>query len=345
MYPSCIPIVRIEGNISVANDNTTYKRKQFPLKLCYAATIHKYQGRSLDQIVIGGFDSKWMPGMLYTALTRCRKAEGLYLQDFNPHCLKANLDGLKEIERIRKYSMIEEKIERLEFFYDYPPENWSFVALQNVRSLHMHIDDVLSDPIMKSSTILCLTETSLDDKNWPGWEKFHDYDLYQTLRNETNKNKSENLKKSGGVAILVKKSLPSGHAWGLENKFLEMTSAVTELTGDHNIVTCIYKDHEIPPKEFIDEMDKIFEQHSNHCPSIIAGDFNLYDDKDIHNGLLNSCALKHGYTPTVNEGTTVNNHLLDQIFISEAYQQYGMKTVILPSYFSDHSLVVLCLPK
>ena len=156
-YPGCIPIVRIEGNISVANDNTTYKRKQFPLKLCYAATIHKYQGRSLDQIVIGGFDSKWMQGMLYTALTRCRKAEGLFLQDFNPQCLKANFDGMKEIERIRKYSLINDKIARLDFFNDYPPDKWNYLCLQNVRSIALHIEDVLCDPIMKSASILCFT--------------------------------------------------------------------------------------------------------------------------------------------------------------------------------------------
>ena len=96
LYPNCIPIVRVEGNISVANDNTTYKRKQFPIKLCYAATIHKYQGRSLDQIVIGGFDSRWMQGMLYTALTRCTRAEGLFLQGFRCERIDISLFGNRD---------------------------------------------------------------------------------------------------------------------------------------------------------------------------------------------------------------------------------------------------------
>ena len=32
------------------------KRKQFPLSLAWAATIHKYQGQSVNVIVIGGYE-------------------------------------------------------------------------------------------------------------------------------------------------------------------------------------------------------------------------------------------------------------------------------------------------
>jgi hypothetical protein len=62
-FPGAIPIKRVEANIVVAK-NSTYKRCQFPLKLCFAATVHKYQGRSLDVIVIGGFKGKGWKGKL-----------------------------------------------------------------------------------------------------------------------------------------------------------------------------------------------------------------------------------------------------------------------------------------
>ena len=344
LYPKAIPIVRIEGNISVANDNTTYKRKQFPLKLCYAATIHKYQGRSLDQIVIGGFNSKWMQGMMYTALTRCRKAEGLFLQDFNPYCLKANLDGLHEIDRIRKYSLVSDKNERLDFFKNYPPKDWFYVCLQNVRSMSLHIEDVLFDPIMQSASILCLTETSLTDKNWNGWKKFKDFEVYSRERRETKTNGTEDQRKSGGVAILVKKSLESGHTvLGNIKKNLEMVNTVTNWAGKPSFVSCIYKDHEMPKKHFIDDMKKVFEHFSNY-PSIITGDFNLYDEHDKDIGLLNSFAKQNGFVPTVHQGTTINDHLLDQIFVNDHLKE-SFTSVNLPSYFSDHNLVVLCLKK
>jgi hypothetical protein len=60
-FPGSIPIKRAEANLEVAT-NSSFKRSQFPIKLCYAATIHKYQGRSLDVVVISGFKGKFWTG-------------------------------------------------------------------------------------------------------------------------------------------------------------------------------------------------------------------------------------------------------------------------------------------
>lgn len=51
--------------------------KQFPFVPAYAITIHKSQGLSLDQALI--FPDCFAPGMLYTALSRLRSLDGLYL--------------------------------------------------------------------------------------------------------------------------------------------------------------------------------------------------------------------------------------------------------------------------
>jgi ATP-dependent exoDNAse (exonuclease V) alpha subunit len=61
-FPSSIPIKRVEANLEVAK-TSSFKRRQFPLKLCYAATIHKYQGRSLDVVVISGFKERFWTGL------------------------------------------------------------------------------------------------------------------------------------------------------------------------------------------------------------------------------------------------------------------------------------------
>jgi hypothetical protein len=67
-FPGAIPIKRVEANVVVAK-NSTYKRCQFPLKLSFAATVHKYQGRSLDVIVIGGFKGKGWKGKLLLVIS------------------------------------------------------------------------------------------------------------------------------------------------------------------------------------------------------------------------------------------------------------------------------------
>ena len=47
-------------------------RKQFPLILSYAVTIHKYQGLSLDCAIIDLSDKIFSSGMAYVALSRVR---------------------------------------------------------------------------------------------------------------------------------------------------------------------------------------------------------------------------------------------------------------------------------
>ena len=343
-YPGAIPIVRIESNISVANDNSTYKRRQFPLKLCYAATIHKYQGRSLDQLVIGGFDSTWMQGMFYTALTRCRTAQGLYLNGFKPDALRSNEDGAREIERLRKNSLIDQRHRRLDFFKNYPPENWNYICLQNVRSLNMHKNDVLEDPIIQAAAMVCLTETSLTDKNWSGWKEFKIFSYYHKRRQDNEFDKENGTRKSGGVAVLVNKKYDSIRDENKEDKTLEMVSAVTKAWNSQIVISGIYKDHKMPRKTFLSKMKNVFENHKSFF-SIILGDFNLHDENGRDMKHLNSLATDNGFIPMVKEGTTVNGHLLDQAYITDTGNRNYLDTVVLPSYFSDHSLVVVCIKK
>ena len=77
-------------------------------------------------------------------------------------------------------------------------------------------------------------------------------------------------------------------------------------------------------------------------PSMILGDFNIDTLKDNY---LVSLVKKHKFVPLVKNGTTINGNLLDQIYVCNFPILDKCEVVTVPSYFSDHDLVVLCLPK
>ena len=57
------------------------KRKQLPLRLAYALTIHKAQGASLDSALIDVGSATFEYGQAYVALSRVRSLDALYIDD------------------------------------------------------------------------------------------------------------------------------------------------------------------------------------------------------------------------------------------------------------------------
>jgi ATP-dependent exoDNAse (exonuclease V) alpha subunit len=53
--------------------------KQYPLKLSWAVTIHKSQGKTFDNVIIDMEYGAFAPGQLYVALSRCKSLEGISL--------------------------------------------------------------------------------------------------------------------------------------------------------------------------------------------------------------------------------------------------------------------------
>ncbi|KAF8049879.1 hypothetical protein N665_2102s0002 [Sinapis alba] len=73
----------------------TFRRRQYPLRLCYAMTINKSQGQSLNQVALYLPRPVFTHGQLYVALSRVTTPEGLKILDDT-----SDLDGADGVTNI-----------------------------------------------------------------------------------------------------------------------------------------------------------------------------------------------------------------------------------------------------
>lgn len=90
---SRIPIDYHTWNLSDVSDEPRLKgiqRKQIPLRLAYAITIHKAQGATLDCALIDVGDNTFEYGQAYVALSRVRDMDGLYIHALDRDAFRAH---------------------------------------------------------------------------------------------------------------------------------------------------------------------------------------------------------------------------------------------------------------
>jgi len=76
---SLVPILLVDKEFTY--ENRTYTRRQFPLMVAYAITVHKSQGLSLDKAVLNIAKKDFSPGLTYVAVSRVKTLQGILFDE------------------------------------------------------------------------------------------------------------------------------------------------------------------------------------------------------------------------------------------------------------------------
>ena len=84
------------------NEESLIVRKQIPLRLAYALTIHKAQGASLDSALVDIGEATFEYGQAYVALSRVRSLEALYVHELDRRAFRVHKDVKEFYESLNR---------------------------------------------------------------------------------------------------------------------------------------------------------------------------------------------------------------------------------------------------
>ena len=293
-------------------------RKQFPLKLGYASTVHKTQGMTVSKIV---YDMKgtFAAGQAYVALSRVTGLEGLYIKNLRADLIYRNDEihvGLQNLPKLCLDGFVQ-------------PQRADLV-LHNVQGLESKITDI-SVTYAKKSEIMCLTETWLKSSCPNNKVHINGFKIFRQDR--------KNTIGHGGVAIYVAEHI---HVEPVQVKDfmcnIEIVITKVFVNGKFLLIGCIYRSPSLSMKltiKCLNEFLSIVERTPGISAAMFVGDFNenLLGAEAHH---ILDFFTTNGYRQVVIDPTYISGSLLDAVYIK--YTELVQVNVI-PTYFSDHEAV------
>ena len=318
MKNNCVPIKEEESLITLGK-NINFMRKNFPLLLAFAVTIHKVQGIQFPNGVISFklFKQRaFNPGQLYVALSRIESLEGLYVTgNVRKELIRADKYATREYERLRMEASIV-PIKRFELL-----ESNFIISLLNVRSLRTHIADIQSDHILRNSDLLLFTETQIEE----GYDTTSIFlqDFKFDFCNEEDKFRSLAVCYRNEIAFKIVVAYVGFMVFSVcKQKYSSLP-----IKG-----LLIYKKNNMSDNEFAYLLNHVFSRNTDI--DIILGDINLdgFAMPNVISNVLNEFDL------IVKEPTQLSGKMLDQIYVKKNID-CKVKTLIKNIYFSDHDAV------
>ncbi|XP_076740544.1 uncharacterized protein LOC143418707 isoform X1 [Maylandia zebra] len=175
-------------------------RRQFPVKLAFACTIHKTQGLTTQTAVVS-MKNIFEPGMAYVALSRVTSLSGLYLQDLDEKKIYANPEVTAALQTMRQAS-VEEMMPLLQVRETASRLDTLTLIHHNTEGLPSHISDIKSHHEMCLADVLCLTESHLQGSFVADSLHLDGYTMFKRNRHVSYTNFPHMASRSGGGVVV-----------------------------------------------------------------------------------------------------------------------------------------------
>jgi ATP-dependent exoDNAse (exonuclease V) alpha subunit len=93
--------IKPDTNYFMINGNHA-SRCQFPLQNCYALTVHKTQGLTLNDISVSLDDQIFSPGQAYVALSRCPNWDNIQIAALSRSAFMTDPTVINEYNRLER---------------------------------------------------------------------------------------------------------------------------------------------------------------------------------------------------------------------------------------------------
>lgn len=313
-------------------------RKQFPIRPSAAKTVHRCQGDTLDEVVVD-FPPSTREHMHYVGLSRVRNIDSLHVLRLTENKIKVNSKVLQEMHRLRSTKLLDISYLSLDSISDVRTLK---ILFENVRSLHLHADDIRCDFNVQAADINIFVETALcaNDNNGD-----YCFEGFQFFRNDI---EPQIIRRTPyGTAIYIRNSLQClSVPFRYNFNDVEITILVVNYLHpiEHVYIVGIYRSKtKVKLSKFIEALDYLETTILAGKATIIFGDFNidLSRESSERKTLMLNMVQSKGYIQLIQEYTTDYRTQIDHIYTNVPHLVYA--SGVLESYYSDHKPIYACL--
>ncbi|KAE8291472.1 ATP-dependent DNA helicase PIF1 [Larimichthys crocea] len=312
-------------------------RRQFPIKLAFACTIHKVQGMTRTSAVVS-LKHIFEPGMAYVAISRVTSLSGLHILDMDESKIYADPEITAALQNMRQVDL-DNMMPLLHIKQTLSGCDTLTIVHHNIEGLPPRVNDMKSHHELCLADVLCLTETHLQGSFVAQSLQLEGYKMYKRNRNVSYTNLTGlSTRSGGGVAVYVMNHFQVHEKQYVHNVTdLEFLALKIE-TPVRALIAVVYRPPDYSVTSFLSNLQSLLDslEIMDYQPIIVCGDFN---ENLLAGGSKPILELfqSRGYVQLITDATTEKNTLLDPIFISQP--QRCLHSGVIQTYYSYHNPV------